>query len=93
MTAEFLYGCNSIVIKEILNYLMVNKEAKDTFDGILDWWLPKDYAGRRTEVQNALDFLILKKWLIKKDSIASQTMYGINHERFNEIKAFQAFLE
>lgn len=87
MTAEFLYGCNSTVIKEILNYLVVNKDAKDTFDGILEWWLPKDYAGRRTEVRNALDFLILKKWVIKKDTLASQEIYEVNHERFSEIKA------
>lgn len=93
MTAEFLPACNRTIIQEILNYLVVNKDAKDTFDGILEWWLPNDYANRRTEVQDTLDFLILKKWLIKQETLASQKIYGINHERFDEIKAFQAFLE
>lgn len=88
MTAEFLPGCNRTVIQEILNYLVVNKEAKDTLDGILEWWLPNDYAGLRTEVQNALDFLILKKWLIKQEILASQKIYGINPERLDEIKSF-----
>lgn len=82
-----------MVIRLLLHYLTEHLDAKDTLEGILEWWLPKDYAKWREDVKGALDFLISRKWLTKRKTPDHRVLYGINQERLEEIKAFLDSLE
>jgi hypothetical protein len=77
------------VIREILQYLIKNPDAKDTLEGIHKWWLPKGHSKQgRDEVQKAVDWLISKGWLTERGTIPSKEIYGINRDRLSEIKRF-----
>jgi len=45
------------IAKAILRYLVNNPEAKDTLEGIADWWLEGE-RGKRTKVERAISFLV-----------------------------------
>ena len=77
------------VIREILQYLCAHPNAKDTFEGILKWWRPKDESEwRKDDVQQGLDFLISKGWLTVRNTSQSQKIYGFNTELMEEIRKF-----
>jgi hypothetical protein len=77
------------VIREILQYLIKNPDAKDTLEGIYKWWMPKGHSKQgRDEVQKAVDLLTSKGWLTKRATIPSKEIYGINRERLWEIESF-----
>jgi hypothetical protein len=71
----------------ILDYLVRHPDAKDTIDGILKWWLPENEWDEE-EVQEALDNLTSKGWLTKRQTTASQTVYGMNKDQRKEIDDF-----
>jgi hypothetical protein len=76
-------------IREILQYLIKNPDAKDTLEGIYKWWLPKWHRKQgRAEVQQAVDLLTLRGWLTKRGTIPSKEIYGINRDRLPEIESF-----
>jgi len=80
-------GCQKLV-REILGYLVDHPDAKDTIEGILKWWLPEGHAEwSRDEVEEALDALVSKGWVIKRKAPACKDFYGINKERLDEIGA------
>ena len=77
------------VIREILQYLWAHPNAKDTFDGVLRWWRPKNTPEwRKDDLQKGLDFLILKSWLTVRNLSRGQKIYGLNTEFMEEIKKF-----
>lgn len=73
------------VAQEILSYLIKHPDAKDTVEGILKWWLPEE---REEFAQSALDFLVSKGWVTKKETTPSQKIYGFNNDYLQEIKNF-----
>jgi hypothetical protein len=76
-------------IREILQYLIKNPDAKDTLDGIYRWWLPKEHREwGREEVRKAVDMLTSKGWLTKRGTIPSKEIYGINRDRLQDIENF-----
>jgi hypothetical protein len=71
---------------KILAYLMANPDAKDTLEGILDWWLlQQDLKRNIALVRKALDGLIGKKFLLERKGNDRQKYYQVNHEKLNEI--------
>jgi hypothetical protein len=71
---------------KILAYLMANPDAKDTLEGILDWWLlQQDLKRNIALVRKALDELIDKKFLLERKGNDRQKYYHVNHEKLNEI--------
>ena len=77
------------VIFGILQYLVEHPDAKDTFDGILKWWRPKDKPEwRKHDVQEGLDFLISKGWLTVRNTSQPQKIYGFNTELMEEMREF-----
>lgn len=73
----------------ILHYLIEHPDAKDTIEGILEWWLPAGQAEwGKGEVQKVLDFLTSKGWLTKRETTPSNNIYGINKDQLEEIKNF-----
>jgi len=79
------------VIRGILLYLIEHPDAKDTMKGILKWWMPNGYLERGgKEIQQALDYLVLKGWLTTCPKVLQKDLiiYGVNKERLEQIKAF-----
>ena len=78
-----------MVILQILHHLTEHPDAKDTIQGILRWWLPKNPVERRKEeVQEAVDILVARGWVTKRQIAPSRSIYGMNKEKLEEIKAF-----
>ncbi len=79
------------VTRGILLYLIEYPDAKDTMKGILKWWMPRGYIERGgKEIQQALDYLVLKGWLTTCSKVLQKDLiiYGVNKERLEQIKAF-----
>ena len=78
-----------MLIRHLLRYLLEHPDAKDTIQGILRWWLPQGgvEAGEE-EVQKAVDGLVARGWLTRRQPPPSQTLYRVNREKLEEIKAF-----
>jgi hypothetical protein len=70
---------------DILSYLLEHPEAKDTVEGIMHWWLPRQRAQVGIDdVRHALDELVNKGWLAATS--AGQTkLYALEPGRRDEI--------
>jgi hypothetical protein len=82
-------ACSSLV-RGILLYVVEHPDAKDTLEGINEFWLGhgRIHYGK-TKVRDALEFLAeTKHWLTKNKAGASVTLYGLNKERLAEINRY-----
>jgi len=76
-------------MQDILRYLIAHPQAKDTLEGIIAWWCPKiGVECGKAEVQEVLDQLVSRGWLMERESRPVQTIYGLNKERREEIELF-----
>lgn len=76
-------------VRGILQHLVEHPDAKDTIEGILTWWRPKDkLEWRRDDVQEALDLLTSKVWLTVRNTSQSHKIYGFNMKLIEEIRNF-----
>jgi hypothetical protein len=83
-----------MVIRYILQYFIDHPDAKDTIQGILHWWLSGDIAAWEEEaVQEALDALVARGWVTRRQTSPSQQLYGVNKARLEEITVFLRELE
>jgi hypothetical protein len=84
-----LPGKRLSVTTEVLRYLTAHPDAKDTSDGILNWWLKAGRVqGTKAEVEKILNELVVKGWILETKAGPSPTLYGVNEDRLDEIKAF-----
>lgn len=75
--------------REILSYLVEHPDAKDTIEGIMKWWLSKgDTEREKDEVQEAIDFLVARRWLVMREIADSKKIYGVESERLGEIRFY-----
>ena len=71
--------------KEILRYLLTYPEAKDTREGIRDWWLPQTRMEfQSVDLSSALNDLVMRGW-ITASSLRGTVVYGLQHGRRDEI--------
>jgi hypothetical protein len=78
-----------LVVGKILRHFSQHPDAKDTSEGILQWWLAPGDAPRGTEeVEEILDYLVTIGWLIETKIGSSPKLYGVNEERLEDIRAF-----
>ena len=72
---------DSAVMNEILHYLVGHPDAKDTIDGIARWWLPpNDRGSKREQVQIAIDELVARGWIIRRETTPSHVVYGLDKQ-------------
>lgn len=73
---------------EILYYLMDHPQAKDTLDGITQWWiLERRVIYQRSAVKEALESLISNSFVIKERIDGTDYCYRMNAQKREEIKA------
>ena len=74
------------IAQAILIYLLEHPDAKDTLEGIAQWWLLKQCSERRVaDVQCAVSFLLSKDLIIETRREGSPPHYGINRSKEKEI--------
>lgn len=73
---------------KILRYLMDNPKAKDTLEGIVNWWLlQQDIKQSVALIRKAVDGLIHKGFLLERQGNDRTKYYQVNHEKLSEITA------
>ena len=77
------------VIVEILRYVVAHPKAKDTFPGIEKWWLSRSISQEgKSKIEELLNLLVAKGWLIGRRSPQSETIYSLNENELHEIQKF-----
>jgi len=78
-------------VLEILRYVVAHPTAKDTITGIEKWWLSKSIGCEaRTKMEQHLNLLVARGWLIARGSPQSETIYSLNENDLAEINEFLA---
>ncbi len=75
------------VQRAVLKYLIDHRDAKDTVDGIQQWWLRDAHVRvRPDELNSALDELAGRGWIIASERSGAATLYALNKGYLQEIK-------
>lgn len=76
----------SPIAGEILAYLAEHPDARDTLEGIVQWWLlEQEIKKRAAEVKAALDDLVLEGLVIEERGADAQTHYLLNRPLAEEV--------
>jgi hypothetical protein len=76
-------------VSEILRYLIAHPKAKDTVRGIERWWLSQNVGlEAKRKLEDSLDFLVAKGWVVERRSAQSPTLYSLNEAELDQIKKF-----
>ena len=76
-------------VLQILRYFVAHPTAKDTVRGIEKWWLSKSLSSEaRIKMEQHLNLLVAKGWLIGRGSPQSETIYSVNENNLAEINEF-----
>lgn len=71
---------------DILSYLLEHPNAQDTLEGVAEWWcLERSIQRRVNEVQDAMDDLVAKDFVIPKKGRDLIVRYRVNHNKLREI--------
>ena len=72
---------------EILAYLIQHPLAKDTMEGIVEWWLlERRIRHAIADVEAALRELVGKDFLVARQCSEGRTYYRLNREKEREIR-------
>jgi hypothetical protein len=77
---------DAIIRQSILDYLLRHPGAKDTREGVINWWIAKPCPDERMVIE-VLDALVVRGWILKRET-SSQPIYSLNHAQLNEIREF-----
>jgi hypothetical protein len=70
----------------VLGYLTCYPDAKDTLEGIRQWWMPNIQVQPRTdELQVTLEELVSSGWVLKTKLPGTPELYGLNRQRLDQI--------
>ncbi|WP_447979256.1 hypothetical protein [Candidatus Nitrospira bockiana] len=79
-------GHRGPVIEEILRYVVEHPEAKDTIEGIARWWVrADDRRWPRELVHEAVEELVARGWIVRRETTASHVVYGLNKPHLETI--------
>jgi len=72
--------------RAILRYLQAHPEAKDTLDGIAQWWLLREWTERKVaEVERAVSFLVTEELVLQTTRTGLPPYYQLNDQKSTEI--------
>ena len=75
----------------VLTYMVDNKDAQDTVEGIVEWWLlQQEIQHQLADIEHLLDELVQKDFVIRLKGIDSRFHYRVNRHRETEIRALLA---
>jgi len=75
------------IARQILAYLAEHPDARDTLDGIAQWWLLERHIVEGTSaVKEALADLVSEGWIIAHESLDSRVHYQVEPSRHKEIQ-------
>ena len=76
---------------DVLTYMVEHKDAQDTLEGIVEWWLmQQEIEHQLTEIQELLNELVDKDFVIRQKGLDSRFHYRVNRNRETEILALLA---
>jgi Fe2+ or Zn2+ uptake regulation protein len=68
----------SSIAAQILSYLRRHPEAKDTLEGITEWWLLEQRVSvTKAEVKNALADLLNRGLIVQHEVMGGKTYYSL----------------
>jgi len=77
----------SPVADKVLAYLVQHPQARDTMEGIVEWWLLEQRIQCAiADVEAALSDLVRKDFLITHQCADGRISYGLNREKEREIR-------
>jgi hypothetical protein len=72
-----------------LRYLKEHPNAKDTLDGIAQWWLLREWTERQVkEIEQAVSLLVSKDLILQTSRTGLPAYYELNHQKAQEISNF-----
>lgn len=76
------------IVEALLSYLVENTDARDTLEGIVEWWLLDPAITPNTvEVKRALDELVAKRLVLERKTGDKRIHYCVNPRKKKEIRA------
>lgn len=79
----------SKITHDVLAYLAEHRDAQDTVEGIVEWWLIEQKVKRQTAiVRQVLSELVKKKYLLESKGMDARVRYRINRRKEREIIQF-----
>ncbi len=87
MKEDLLINDESKIGNEILAYLVDHPNARDTLEGIVEWWLlERQIKFQTARVKEALSDLVDRGLILEHKGLDSQIHYRINLSRYEEIQ-------
>ncbi|HQR14097.1 MAG TPA: hypothetical protein PKW52_11275 [Nitrospira sp.] len=77
---------DAVIRYSILDYLVRHPGAKDTREGVINWWIAKPCPDERVAI-DALETLVARGWILKR-ATSSRPIYSLNQAHLNEIREF-----
>lgn len=78
----------SHICQEILAYLAEHPDAKDTIEGIIEWWLLEQKIKHQAKmVKEALEELVDKGLLVEQQGKNVHTYYQLNRDTYEKIRS------
>jgi len=83
-----------LTVYSLLNYLVKQPAAKDTMQGIGEWWILKEQVSSGVErIGIVLESLVERGFVIVKEYQGQEKYYQINMDRISEIEEFLKKIE
>ena len=88
MKSDLCFPDRSTIAQEILEYLAERPDARDTLEGIIQWWLlDRKIRYQVGAVKESLNELVARGLIEQKTTPSHSTLYGINKRRRKTIIA------
>ena len=76
------------ICNEILSYLVEHPDARDSIDGIIEWWLLEQKIKHQANVvKEAIEELVDKGLLVEQQGKDVHTYYQLNQNEYEKIRS------